>query len=226
MKNSIEQDRGNMTLIKCPECGKEISDKSDKCIGCGFPLAGSEIPFGSRVESEGTASADRQSRGFYLFSIESNKVNLECRDCGKVFRFDRELFEEVSSTGCVAKDAIKCPNCLNFVESGKVLSPKDYKKSSTNNESEESGEQAEDSAVQGKSSKNEKDGKGMSTVAAIALALLILFGLGSCVGMCSGGAPSASSSSSSVSSKSKDNQAVDEASKYSYDKYGHLQKES
>lgn len=27
-----------MALIKCPECGKEISDKSEICIGCGFPL--------------------------------------------------------------------------------------------------------------------------------------------------------------------------------------------
>lgn len=27
-----------MTLIKCPECGKEISDKSGTCIGCGFPI--------------------------------------------------------------------------------------------------------------------------------------------------------------------------------------------
>lgn len=27
-----------MSLINCPECGKEISDKSDKCIHCGFPL--------------------------------------------------------------------------------------------------------------------------------------------------------------------------------------------
>ncbi len=25
-------------LIKCPECGKEISDKSDKCIHCGYPI--------------------------------------------------------------------------------------------------------------------------------------------------------------------------------------------
>ncbi len=25
-------------LIKCPECGKEISDKSDKCINCGYPI--------------------------------------------------------------------------------------------------------------------------------------------------------------------------------------------
>ena len=28
-----------MALIKCPECGKEISDKADVCIGCGFPLS-------------------------------------------------------------------------------------------------------------------------------------------------------------------------------------------
>ena len=28
----------NMALIKCPECGKEISDKSKQCIHCGFPL--------------------------------------------------------------------------------------------------------------------------------------------------------------------------------------------
>lgn len=27
-----------MALIKCPECGKEISDKSNVCIHCGFPL--------------------------------------------------------------------------------------------------------------------------------------------------------------------------------------------
>lgn len=27
-----------MSLIKCPECGKEISDKSNVCVGCGFPV--------------------------------------------------------------------------------------------------------------------------------------------------------------------------------------------
>jgi len=27
-----------MALIKCPECGKEISDKAPKCIHCGYPL--------------------------------------------------------------------------------------------------------------------------------------------------------------------------------------------
>ena len=28
-----------MALIKCPECGKEVSDKASACIHCGYPLA-------------------------------------------------------------------------------------------------------------------------------------------------------------------------------------------
>ncbi len=32
-----------MALINCPECGKEISDKSEKCIHCGFPIR--NIPY-------------------------------------------------------------------------------------------------------------------------------------------------------------------------------------
>lgn len=27
-----------MALIKCPECGKEVSDKAAQCIHCGYPL--------------------------------------------------------------------------------------------------------------------------------------------------------------------------------------------
>lgn len=28
-----------MALIKCPECGKEISDKAEQCIHCGYPIS-------------------------------------------------------------------------------------------------------------------------------------------------------------------------------------------
>ncbi len=28
-----------MALIKCPECGKDISDKAPACIHCGYPLS-------------------------------------------------------------------------------------------------------------------------------------------------------------------------------------------
>lgn len=31
-----------MALVNCPECGKEISDRSKACIHCGFPLEDTE----------------------------------------------------------------------------------------------------------------------------------------------------------------------------------------
>ena len=36
----------NMALIKCPECGKEISDKANACIHCGYPLNEQKEDFG------------------------------------------------------------------------------------------------------------------------------------------------------------------------------------
>lgn len=27
-----------MALIKCPECGSQVSDKTEKCVYCGFPI--------------------------------------------------------------------------------------------------------------------------------------------------------------------------------------------
>lgn len=29
-----------MSLIKCPECGKDVSNLSERCIHCGYPLQG------------------------------------------------------------------------------------------------------------------------------------------------------------------------------------------
>jgi len=33
-----------MALINCPECSKEISDRAEACIHCGFPLKQHEEP--------------------------------------------------------------------------------------------------------------------------------------------------------------------------------------
>lgn len=33
-----------MTMIKCDECGKDISDKAPACIGCGAPVAVAHQP--------------------------------------------------------------------------------------------------------------------------------------------------------------------------------------
>lgn len=34
-----------MALIKCPECGKEISDKAKSCPNCGNPMDGLDAVF-------------------------------------------------------------------------------------------------------------------------------------------------------------------------------------
>lgn len=39
----IKQKGSNMALIKCPECGKEVSDRAPACIHCGFPLAATTV---------------------------------------------------------------------------------------------------------------------------------------------------------------------------------------
>lgn len=53
-----------MALIKCPECEKEISDKSGKCPECGYPIQPEEIKEDIGTEQEtktGDESKDKRS---------------------------------------------------------------------------------------------------------------------------------------------------------------------
>ena len=72
-----------MALIKCPECGKEISDKSKQCIHCGFPLPTVEdVPDGfclidgvprdlrealNKIDDYPTMTPDEQKYSCFLF---------------------------------------------------------------------------------------------------------------------------------------------------------------
>lgn len=38
-----------MAMIKCPECGKEISDRASNCPGCGYPIENQKIQVSSNV---------------------------------------------------------------------------------------------------------------------------------------------------------------------------------
>ena len=38
IRNYNLKTNNNMALIKCPECGKEISDKANDCVHCGYQL--------------------------------------------------------------------------------------------------------------------------------------------------------------------------------------------
>ncbi len=51
-----------MALIKCPECGKEISDKAPACINCGCPVSA------MKTESAKPAEAEKTNFGFTDFN--------------------------------------------------------------------------------------------------------------------------------------------------------------
>ena len=55
-----------MALIECPECGKQISDKAEVCIGCGFPIS-------KHIEEQKTKQVKE----------ENEKQKYWCRNCHK-----------------------------------------------------------------------------------------------------------------------------------------------
>jgi len=71
-----------MALVSCPECGKKISDQSDSCIGCGYPI--NPLNFNSRsVKINPKHQQGRKSKGaacglaFFLGGIGLHKFYLE-----------------------------------------------------------------------------------------------------------------------------------------------------
>lgn len=61
-----------MALIKCPECGKEISDKAPACIHCGYPLSllNNEKAKSHTVEKQNNTEAKaKENQKEYSFKI-------------------------------------------------------------------------------------------------------------------------------------------------------------
>ena len=55
-----------MAMIKCPECGREISDKAASCPGCGVPIG---ITHTSDSQPENTPSKQKDSTVKIIFGI-------------------------------------------------------------------------------------------------------------------------------------------------------------
>jgi DNA-directed RNA polymerase subunit RPC12/RpoP len=95
-----------MALIKCEECGREVSDKATACPNCGSPISGAVI------KPQGTSISDK----------------IKCPKCG--FEGARTAYKSGSSAGlgCLllflaiipgiiyfiwAGGKVKCPSCGN-----------------------------------------------------------------------------------------------------------------
>ena len=80
-----------MALIKCSECGKEISDKATSCPNCGCPINGEvdepNVPHcpacnSTDIEKISTASKVGKTLLFGIFASGSNAKTFHCKNCG------------------------------------------------------------------------------------------------------------------------------------------------
>lgn len=95
-----------MALIKCPECGREISDKSERCIHCGYPLSNIEKPNDNLITSNFVKINGKEiSKDFFL----TETIN----DMPKVWKLVREFgvsFKAAKRTVEQWKDIKDIPN--------------------------------------------------------------------------------------------------------------------
>lgn len=85
-----------MTLIKCPECGKDISDKSNSCPHCGYPTPKKEEEWDYYTDDIyskevccpkcGSTQITAVPRKWSpLTGVFTNKVDRVCLNCKKKF---------------------------------------------------------------------------------------------------------------------------------------------
>ena len=121
-----------MALIKCPECGKEISDKASACIHCGFPLATTSQSASQQPKTTIATAQINVKAPMKMFSQNDTTVSIECGNCSKVYSFNRKYFSQIEKGFCLPNTAIVCPNCNNGIAANTRIEGKESNYTSTN----------------------------------------------------------------------------------------------
>lgn len=99
-----------MALIKCPECGKEISDKAESCPNCGYP-----IPQFIELELKISTKSYKARKNSWFFYISVNQY--EHPDISQYAKnFKTGLFVELKSKENASLGAFKTDK-LYFIDS-------------------------------------------------------------------------------------------------------------
>nr|DAT33183.1 MAG TPA: zinc-ribbon domain protein [Caudoviricetes sp.] len=86
-----------MALIKCPECGKEISDKAASCPNCGFPISETKAPQKEReVELMGRMKARTEGENIEIYLDGNLLFREQFRDF--TLLYNKEVTDELGST--------------------------------------------------------------------------------------------------------------------------------
>lgn len=85
-----------MGLIKCPECGKEISDKAEICVNCGFPIKNylkEKVGRSDYLQPENKEIETVQKDSF----MENNQNTIICESCGAENKADADYCRKCGS---------------------------------------------------------------------------------------------------------------------------------
>lgn len=107
-----------MALIKCPECDKEISDKSKICVHCGYPIANTNkiciingISYDVEFLLDKSISIPFRAKQLHLLTkcdlkdcINKTKTIDETNEIPKTLYIKQQKTENV-------EDQITCPKC-------------------------------------------------------------------------------------------------------------------
>ena len=99
-----------MALIKCPECGKEISDKSEKCIHCGYPLQ-------SEKNNYFTAGGVKLEKSYFInqaIPVGDRIDELRAKTGIDFIEAKKQIKQLELEAGIVKtpqKNIVRCPNC-------------------------------------------------------------------------------------------------------------------
>lgn len=103
-----------MALIKCPECGKEISDRAKSCPNCGFPITDEKE--NQTRSDERVPELPPEERPEMFECVECGRplpVGIEqCPYCNHVYQDNyRDKLLEESETGIFGRKNLICPSC-------------------------------------------------------------------------------------------------------------------
>lgn len=79
-----------MGIIKCPQCGKEISDKSEVCIGCGYKIN----PYNTHIPNTTLPN----NKGLF------ERIILFFKDGTMISKFNSKIAKKIYGTSIVVCD--------------------------------------------------------------------------------------------------------------------------
>lgn len=105
-------------LITCPECKKQISDKSEMCIHCGYPLKKTNICNINGIEYDfsdilSDINNNQRTPASYVGQI-SDMCNIPIYEAKEIyFKIvnDNELPQNITCKNKIQPNTPKCPTC-------------------------------------------------------------------------------------------------------------------